>query len=208
VQCAECCAATLWLNLGDSYANDGKWGGASSGKHSAALHGNTGIGRGRKHTGAKPKDLLGMPWRVAAYEMIFLLTKAQNYYYDADAIAEPTVCDRIRGPALHPDVLSTNGNGGLARRPIAATRNCRNVWTINTKPCKEAHFAVMAPEVARRCVLAGCPAGGAIIDPFGGAGTTGLVAAELGRGATLIELNPDYVDITCQRLGHLINRRF
>jgi hypothetical protein len=57
--------ATLWLNLGDSYANDGKWGGASSGKHSAALHGNTGIGRGRKHTGAKPKDLLGMPWRVA-----------------------------------------------------------------------------------------------------------------------------------------------
>lgn len=56
---------TLWLNLGDSYANDGKWGGSSSGKHRAALHGNTSIGRGRTSTGAKPKDLLGIPWRVA-----------------------------------------------------------------------------------------------------------------------------------------------
>jgi DNA modification methylase len=57
---------TLWLNLGDSYANDSKWGGSSGGKHAAALHGNTGIGRGKKHTGAKAKDLLGMPWRVAS----------------------------------------------------------------------------------------------------------------------------------------------
>jgi DNA modification methylase len=56
---------TLWLNLGDSYANDGKWGGSSGGKHVKALHGNTSIGRGRKTTGAKPKDLLGIPWRVA-----------------------------------------------------------------------------------------------------------------------------------------------
>lgn len=56
---------TLWLNLGDSYANDGKWGGASGGKHVDALHGNTGIGRSRKFTGLKPKDLIGIPWRVA-----------------------------------------------------------------------------------------------------------------------------------------------
>jgi DNA modification methylase len=56
---------TLWLNLGDSYANDAKWGGSSGGKHVTALHGKTGIGRGRKFTGAKPKDLLGIPWRVA-----------------------------------------------------------------------------------------------------------------------------------------------
>lgn len=56
---------TLWLNLGDSYANDAKWGGSSGGKHVTALHGKTGIGRGLKFTGAKPKDLLGIPWRVA-----------------------------------------------------------------------------------------------------------------------------------------------
>jgi DNA modification methylase len=227
---------TVWLNLGDCYANDSKWGGSSGGKHSAALHGNTGIGRGKRHTGAKGKDLLGIPWSVAfalrddgwwlrsaicwekpnvmpenvldrptsAYEMIFLLAKAQQYYYNADAIAEPTICNRMRGPALHGDIISTNGNSGLARRPIASTRNCRNVWSINTKPSREAHFATMASEVARRCVLASCPEGSAVLDPFGGAGTTGLVAAELGRRATLIELNPTYAEIIRQRLGYLI----
>lgn len=56
---------TVWLNLGDSYANDGKWGGSSSGKHVTALHGKTGVGRGRKYTGLKPKDLVGIPWAVA-----------------------------------------------------------------------------------------------------------------------------------------------
>lgn len=56
---------TLWLNLGDSYANDGKWGGSSGGKHASALHGETGIGRGKVATGLKPKDLIGIPWRVA-----------------------------------------------------------------------------------------------------------------------------------------------
>src|SRR5690606_5966837 len=71
---------TLWLNLGDSYANDGKWGGSSGGKHAAALHGNTGIGRGRRFTGAKPKDLLGIPWRVA-----FAL-QADGWYLRSDII--------------------------------------------------------------------------------------------------------------------------
>lgn len=56
---------TLWLNLGDSYANDGKWGGSTGGKHASGLHGNTGVGRERKFTGMKPKDLIGIPWRVA-----------------------------------------------------------------------------------------------------------------------------------------------
>ncbi|MFB3130718.1 MAG: DNA methyltransferase, partial [Lysobacteraceae bacterium] len=56
---------TLWLNLGDSYANDGKWGGSSGGKHASALHGATSIGRGKVSTGLKPKDLIGIPWRIA-----------------------------------------------------------------------------------------------------------------------------------------------
>ncbi len=56
---------TFWLNLGDSYANDGKWGGSTGGKHAGGLHGETGVGRGRRSTGLKPKDLVGIPWRVA-----------------------------------------------------------------------------------------------------------------------------------------------
>jgi DNA modification methylase len=110
----------LWLNLGDSYANDAKWGGSSGGKHVQALHGNTGIGRGKKDTGLKPKDLVGAPWRVAfalqeagwylrqdviwhkpnpmpesvtdrctkAHEYLFLLTKSERYYWDAEAMKE------------------------------------------------------------------------------------------------------------------------
>lgn len=110
---------TLWLNLGDSYANDGKWGG----KHAAGLHGATGLGRERKTTGMKPKDLLGMPWRVAfalqadgwylrqdiiwhkpnpmpesvtdrctkAHEYVFLFSKSPRYYFDSEAMKEPAV---------------------------------------------------------------------------------------------------------------------
>ena len=110
----------LWLNLGDSYANDGKWGGSSGGKHVTALHGNTGVGRGKKETGLKPKDLIGIPWRVAfalqeagwylrqdviwhkpnpmpesvadrctkAHEYLFLLSKSERYYWDAEAMKE------------------------------------------------------------------------------------------------------------------------
>ena len=202
---------TLWLNLGDSYANDSKWGGSSGGKHAAALHGNTGIGRTKKHTGAKDKDLLMIPARVAlalqadgwwlrsdiiwhkpnpmpspakdrptsSHEHVFLLTKQPRYFFDAEAVAEPS---------------------------CAGSRNVRDVWTINTRPFKEAHFAVMPAELARRCLLAGCPVGGKVLDPFGGAGTTGLAAGESGRYATLIELNPDYAEIARQRLGHLVNK--
>lgn len=74
------------------------------------------------------------------------------------------------------------------------------VWKIATRPCKFAHFATFPPELAERCITAGCPVGGHVLDPFGGAGTTGLVAANLGRTATLIELNPEYIDIARTRI--------
>ena len=70
----------LWLNLGDSYANDSKWGGSSGGKHVAALHGDTGVGRGKRHTGLKPKDLIGIPWMVA-----FAL-RADGWFLRSDCI--------------------------------------------------------------------------------------------------------------------------
>lgn len=83
---------------------------------------------------------------------------------------------------------------------LSGLRNARNVWTIATQPFPEAHFATMAPDLAERCIKAGCPAGGTVLDPFGGAGTTGLVADRLQRDAILIELNPEYADMARRRI--------
>ena len=80
-------------------------------------------------------------------------------------------------------------------------RNKRSVWTVSTKPFKEAHFATFPPDLIKPCILAGCPEGGVVLDPFGGAGTTGLVADRLQRDAILIELNPEYIDIARRRIA-------
>jgi DNA modification methylase len=80
-------------------------------------------------------------------------------------------------------------------------RNARSVWSITTRPFKGSHFATMPPELARRCILAGSKPGDMVLDPFGGAGTTGLVADRLGRDATLIELNPTYAAIARERIA-------
>ena len=79
-------------------------------------------------------------------------------------------------------------------------KNKRSVWTVSPKPFKEAHFAVYPTELIEPCVLAGCPKDGHVLDPFGGSGTTGLVADRLGRNATLIELNEDYLEIGTKRI--------
>lgn len=140
---------TLWLNMGDCYANDGKWGGATGGRHVAALHGNSGIGRGRRGTGLKPKDLVGMPWRLAfalqedgwwlrrdiiwskpnpmpesvtdrpttAHEYIFLLSKSERYFYDAEAVREVAtgrhhpVAGWASGPGCHSAVDHSRAKG-------------------------------------------------------------------------------------------------
>jgi DNA modification methylase len=80
-------------------------------------------------------------------------------------------------------------------------KNKRNVWTITTKPFKGAHFAVFPADLIEPCIKAGCPKGGTVLDPFGGSGTTGFVANNLGRDAILIELNKEYVEIAKKRLG-------
>lgn len=81
------------------------------------------------------------------------------------------------------------------------TANARDVWTIAPATFRGAHFATMPLELASRCILSGCPAGGTVLDPFGGAGTTGLAAQMLGRNALLLELNPEYVKIAEDRLS-------
>src|SRR5262249_17766819 len=85
-------------------------------------------------------------------------------------------------------------------KPQAETRNIRNVWTIATEPFPEAHFATFPPSLIEPCIKAGCPKGGTVLDPFGGAGTTGLVADRLGRDAILIELNPEYAGMARRRI--------
>ncbi len=91
--------------------------------------------------------------------------------------------------------------GHEAFRAVVPKRNARNVWTIATQPFTGAHFATMPPALVERCVKAGSRVGDLVLDPFGGAGTTGLVALEQQRGATLIELNPDYADLARRRIG-------
>lgn len=229
---------TLWLNLGDSYANDGKWGGSSGGKHVSALHGNSGIGRGKVTTGLKPKDLIGIPWRVAfalqadgwylrqdiiwskpnpmpesvtdrctkAHEYLFLLSKSSRYYFDASAIAERSVTNDPRRPYTSQGAKELDGrdewqSGELRAGDDFTKRNRRSVWTVPTQPLKEAHFATFPPALIEPCILAGCPKGGTVLDPFGGAGTTGLVADRLQRNAVLIELNPEYLEIARRRIN-------
>ncbi len=91
------------------------------------------------------------------------------------------------GPNGSPD----RGNSGGF--PTEAGRNIRSVWTIATQPYPGAHFATFPPKLVEPCVKAGCPSGGVVLDPFGGSGTTGMVAQALGRRAVLIDLNGDYL---------------
>jgi len=135
-----------------------------------------------------------------AHEYIFLLSKSPKYYYDQGAVKEPEVCGRQRGPAEHPDAKSTNGNSGLGRRKSTGMRNRRSVWTVTTRPYKGAHFAAFPPDLIQPCILAGCPEGGTVLDPFGGSGTTAGVALAHGRNAVLCELSPEYAALVPERI--------
>jgi len=273
----------LWLNLGDSYA--GSWGAQSrpnpgnqtssnlqggstlSARQIAAGPRGTRLGSMKNTPGLKPKDLIGIPWRVAfalqadgwylrqdiiwakpnpmpesvrdrctkAHEYIFMLTKSERYFYDQEAIKEPmslSSVERLSQPSLETQKGSdrvpgkTNGvmkavgkidkQRGHGRRhagfneiwdakPRAeqciGMRNKRSVWNIATKPFSEAHFATFPPEIPDICIKAGSRPGDTILDPFGGAGTTGMVADRLGRDAILIELNPDYAAMAAARIN-------
>jgi hypothetical protein len=91
--------------------------------------------------------------------------------------------------------------GANCNDPEQEKRNKRDVWTVCTQPYKGAHFATFPPKLIEPCILAGCPQGGTVLDPFGGSGTTGDVASGNGRDAILIELNPEYVKLAADRGG-------
>lgn len=141
-----------------------------------------------------------------SHEYVFHLTKNNDYWYDAEAIKEPdSGQDHARneakeiergGPAgtpPHRGLRTLEGRNGLGR-------NKRSVWTVCPAQYREGHYAVMPDEIAETCIKAGCPAGGTVLDPFGGAGTTGLVADRLQRDAILIELNPEYAEMARKRI--------
>ena len=143
-----------------------------------------------------PESVLDRP--TSATEKIFLLTKSDRYYYNAEAVKELTVTfdnsNRDRDISKLNNTPGRTKSGGLKTNQYE-TRNMRNFWLLGPEPCREAHFAVYPSEIPRRAILAGSKPGDTILDPFGGSGTTGMAATELGRKAVLIELNPEYTKL-------------
>jgi len=233
---------TLWLNLGDSYAGGG---GGNYNKTGVSQAGGQHITNVRnrpewlENAGVKPKDLMGIPWRVAfalqqdgwylrsdiiwhkpnpmpesvtdrptkSHEYLFLLTKSPRYYYDHVAIKEPSVTN-VEGQSIRfggskygdsddPKHATKSGNVYVD----SGLRNRRDVWSINTKPFKGAHFAVMPEALVEPCLLAGSAEGDTVLDPFTGSGTVAVVALKHRRNFVGTELNPEYVSIAEARIA-------
>ena len=245
---------TLWLNLGDSYASSPPGNKTMGVSAKSGLNGINGVSGRKRETleaghatkrdtsklpGIKPKDLIGIPWRVAfalqedgwylrqdiiwhkpnpmpesvrdrctkAHEYVFLLSKGPRYHFDSEAIKEPVAESRV-ARLSQPTLAQQTGsarvpgktNGNMKAVGNGETRNRRSVWTVTTKPFKGAHFATFPPDLIEPCILAGCPVGGTVLDPFGGSGTTAGVAIKHGRAAILCELNPEYAALVPARV--------
>jgi DNA modification methylase len=146
-----------------------------------------------------PESVTDRPTK--AHEYVFLLTKSERYYFDAASIAETSIHHGRVVKATDPGTAKNGQKGkhgqtaaGFTQHDTAVgeTRNARTVWSISSQPYRGAHYAVMPPALARRCVLSGCPIGGIVLDPFFGSGTVGQVCDETGRQWCGIELNPDH----------------
>lgn len=139
-----------------------------------------------------------------SHEYIFMLTKNKKYWFDHEAIQEPTVTfDRYTRDRDNTKMNNTPGRtrmGGLKGNQYKM-RNKRDVWNVSVcSTVKEAHFAVFPKELIEPCVLAGCPEDGWVLDPFSGSGTTGIVSVNNNRNYVGVELNPEYIEITKRRV--------
>jgi len=193
---------TLWLNLGDRYLAKNLIG--LPWRVAFALK-DDGWHLRRDIIWHKPNP---MPESVTdrpsvAHEYLFLFSRSLSYYYNADAVAEDSSPNSHGASKADPGAkarASGNHSGPLGIPPADGKRNCRSVWTISPEKFSNTHYAVMPNAIAEPCIRAGCPPLGTVLDPFGGAGTTGLVADRLQRNAILIELNPAYVEMARKRL--------
>jgi DNA modification methylase len=237
---------TLWLNLGDSYNTTSGYSRASPEYFRKGRIGGSADKKAIRHEILKPKDLLGIPWRVAfalqadgwylrqdiiwhkpnpmpesvrdrctkAHEYIFLFAKKNKYYYDSESIkieASTATIERnkygFKGAFKGQFKGTPDENRFQDGRPIESPNfsadgkaNRRSVWSVSTKPFKGAHFATFPPDLIEPCVLAGCPEGGVVLDPFSGSGTTSMVARKNGRNSIGIEINEEYCEISKKRL--------
>lgn len=138
-----------------------------------------------------------------SHEYLFLLSKGDKYFYDAAAIAEAASENKPWGKShvgAKAKLVRNDGNSEGLGKPADVTRNKRSVWTIPTSPLRDAHFAAFPPKLVEPCILAGSERGGTVLDPFFGAGTTGLVADRLGRDCIGIELNEKYATMARTRI--------
>lgn len=184
-----------------------------------------------KYEGIKNKDLIGIPWMLAfalrndgwylrqdiiwhkpnpmpesvkdrctkSHEYIFLLSKKPRYYFDHKAIQEKA-STQTNGQQNHS--MHERRAEGLPDKTYVV-KNKRDVWSVTTKPVKEAHFATFPEELIEPCVLAGSRKEGIVLDPFFGSGTTGIVATKFNRKYVGIELNPEYIEISNKRVGNI-----
>jgi DNA modification methylase len=153
--------------------------------------------------GLKPKDLIGVPWRLA------LELQAAGWYLRTEVIWNKPNCQpesvKDRPTRSHEYLFLLAKSERYFYDPSAARgpngRNLRTVWDLNTEAYSEAHFAMFPEALVEPCLALTTRPGDPVLDPFFGSGTTGLVAARSGRKFLGIELNPDYVDIAKQRLA-------
>lgn len=194
---------TCWLNIGDSYTSGGRTWRAPDKKNPA---------RGMTYRpdtpeGLKPKDLIGVPWRVA------LALQQDGWYLRSDIIWNKPNCQpesvKDRPTRSHEylflltksenyhydsDAIKEQANGS------GQLKNRRTVWNINTEGFKGAHFAVFPPTLVKLCLLAGSRPGSMVLDPFIGSGTVGVVCKETGRRCIGIEMKPEYAELAWDRI--------
>lgn len=189
---------TLWLNIGDSYTSGGRTWRAPDRKNPVRAM----DVRPPTPPGLKPKDLIGVPWRLA-----FAL-QAAGWYLRADIVWHKPNCQpesvKDRPTRSHEYVFLFSKGERYAYDHAAVRgpndRNVRTVWDINTQPYKDAHFATFPPSLVQPCLALSTAPGDLVLDPFLGSGTTGLTALTLRRRFVGIELNPEYVAIAERRL--------
>jgi site-specific DNA-methyltransferase (cytosine-N4-specific) len=194
---------TFWLNIGDAYTSGGRTWRAPDKKNP----GRAMSYRPDTPDGLKPKDLIGLPWRLA-----FAL-QADGWYLRSDIIWNKPNCqpesvkDRLTRSHEYVFLFSKSERYYFAQDPIkepavgnGGAKNRRTVWNINTEGYKGAHFAVFPPKLVELCVLSGAAAGTRVVDPFLGSGTVGSVCRRLGRACVGVEINPDYAALAIRRI--------